>query len=154
MVHGKRGFMAALFGLSLAVVGGCDGEDATDDDIGERDEQGGDDLVATDEEDTCERIDDAADCLAKPGCGAVFGKQLVENAVGWCTAPNEHFLACISTIMPCTEPDPADCEPSCLGIEQTVCIGDGYYRASGCLSADSLCPTPGEITGECSGGDL
>lgn len=149
---GKRRFMAAWLGLSLVFVGGCDGADATDDDIGERDDQAGDDVAATDE-DPCERIDDAADCLAKPGCGMVFGKQLVENAVGWCTAPNEQFLACISTTATCTEPDPADCEQSCLGIEQTVCFGDGYYRASGCLPADSLCPAPGEITGDCSGGD-
>jgi hypothetical protein len=148
MMHGKRGCMAVMLGLTMSLAGGCDGEDSDADDISERDDNDEGDVAATGEQ-ACERIIDAGECLDKPGCAPVFGKQLFEDAIGWCTDSNDQFIICRSTIETCSELDPGDCAEVCPGIAQTICVGEGVFQVEGCAPADSQCTAPGTLTGEC-----
>lgn len=138
-----RGLVVMIFGVSLLCATGCDkGDDPSDEArVGADD---GD--VSANELIGCALNETVGDCMAELGCAPVFGQPLLEDLDGaWCTETAEQFIGCASTLDLC--PGKTGCEELCPSIDQTLCDGDSYWRAPGCVP-DNLapCEVPGEIT--------
>jgi hypothetical protein len=79
------------------------------------------------------------ECNNAMGCASVFGTPILDDGEGgWCSAPEDEFIGCVSS------------GSLCPPLTKTLCDGDQMWTTQSCAPENLMvCESPGDISDIC-----